>query len=118
MCIINGRGLTYLVLSVDSIATTNLAGSRALRGTVVAPVTALLSVGTVASHVASITTDAADDVGGEVWLVGTVVLAVTNLTAVLAGLVLVVTESTVESSKLTELVALELVLSFGDRGSL
>jgi len=42
---------------------------------------------------------------------------VTNLAAVLAGLVFVVTEGTVECGELAQLVALELVLAFGDRGS-
>lgn len=37
---------------------------------------------------------------------------------VLTSLVLIVTEGTVESSQLTQLVALELVLAFGDRSSL
>ncbi|KAK1715567.1 uncharacterized protein BDZ83DRAFT_54194 [Colletotrichum acutatum] len=38
----------------------------------------------------------------------------TDLATVLASLVLVVTEGTVEGSKLAKLVALELVLSFGN----
>lgn len=46
----------------------------------------------------SIATDTADDVGGEVALLGTIVLAMTNLSTVLASLILVVTKSTVESS--------------------
>jgi uncharacterized membrane protein YuzA (DUF378 family) len=64
--------------------------------------------------VACVTTDTADDVCGKVALFGAVVLAVSDLATVLACLVLVVTESTVESGELTELVALELVLAFGD----
>lgn len=66
----------------------------------------------------SVAADATDNVGGEVFGVRAVVLAVTDFTAVLASLVLVVTESTVESSQLTQLVALELVLTFGNGGSL
>jgi hypothetical protein len=42
----------------------------------------------------------------------------TNLTAVLAGLVLVIAQSTVESSEFAELVALQFVLAFGNRRSL
>jgi hypothetical protein len=38
----------------------------------------------------------------------------TDFTTVLAGLVLVVSEGTIECGKLTELVALEFVLTFGD----
>ena len=42
----------------------------------------------------------------------------TDLAAVLTGLIFVVTESTVERGKLAQLVSLELVLAFGDRSSL
>lgn len=59
-----------------------------------------------------ISTDATDDVGGEVALFWTIILSVTDLTAVLASLIFVVSESTVECCKLTKLVALELVLAF------
>lgn len=65
-----------------------------------------------------VTADTADDVGGEVALLWAVVLSVADLSTVLAGLVLVVTKGTVESGELTELVALELVLTFWDRSSL
>jgi hypothetical protein len=66
----------------------------------------------------SLTTDATDDAGREVLLLGAVVLAMANLSAVLAGLVLVVAKGTVEGGKLTKLVALEFVLAFRDRSSL
>lgn len=84
----------------------------------------------------SIATNATDNVGCEVALLGTVVLAMSDLTTlwvvrineinilgqyqltVLASLVLVVTESTVESRQLTELIALELILTFGDGSGL
>lgn len=59
----------------------------------------------------SVATNTTDDACGVVALLWAIVLAMTNLTTVLASLVLVVTKSTVESSKLTELVALEFVLS-------
>jgi hypothetical protein len=59
-----------------------------------------------------LTTDTADDACGEVLLLRAVVLAVTDFTTVLAGLVLVVAERTVERGKLTELVSLEFVLAF------
>ena len=42
----------------------------------------------------------------------------TDLTAILAGLVLIVTQCTVQSSQLTKLASLELILTLGDRGSL
>jgi hypothetical protein len=82
--------------------------------------------------VTSIATNTTDDVGGEVALLGAVVLAVTDLTTyytvrnhekdkmgrgvltVLASLVLIVTKSTVEGSQLTELVALKFILTLRD----
>lgn len=80
---------------------------------------------------ASIATNTTDDVGGEVALFRTIVFAMTDLPAlgyvssdrldnlgaltILTSLVLVITKSSVERCKLTELVTLELVLSFGDR---
>jgi len=68
--------------------------------------------------VTSLTADAADDAGREVLFLRAVVLAMTNLTAVLAGLVLVVAEGTIEGGKFTKLVALEFVLTFRDGSSL
>jgi hypothetical protein len=67
---------------------------------------------------AGITTHTADDIVGIILALGTVILAVSNLATVLASLVLVVTESTVQSSKFSKLVSLELVLTFRNRGSL
>lgn len=67
---------------------------------------------------AGIATDATDDVGGEVALLWAVVLAVTDLATVLTSLVFVVAQRTVERSKFAKLVALELVLTFGDGSSL
>ena len=99
-----------LVLLVRSIA-------RVARWQV-APVAAASTLGTVARKVTSISTDTADNTSREVLSIRAVVLAVTNLAAVLAGLVFVVTEGTVECGELAQLVALELVLAFGDRGSL
>lgn len=66
----------------------------------------------------SVTADTADDVGCEVLRLWTIVLSVPDLTAVLTGLVFVVTKGTVECSELSQLVSLEFVLSFGDGGSL
>jgi hypothetical protein len=43
---------------------------------------------------------------------------VTNLAAVLASLILIVSKSTIECCKLTKLVTLELILAFRNRGSL
>jgi hypothetical protein len=93
-------------------------GTIATDAVVVAPRLANLAIGTIASHMSSLTTDAADDAGREVLLLGAVVLAMTDLTTVLAGLVFVISKGTVEGGKLTELVALEFVLAFGNRGSL
>lgn len=67
---------------------------------------------------ASVATDTANDAGGEVLLFGTVVLAVSNLPTVLAGLVLIITQGSVQGSQLTKLVTLQFVLAFGDGSSL
>jgi hypothetical protein len=66
----------------------------------------------------SVTADTADDAGCVVLLLGAVVLAVANLPAVLACLVLVITERSVESSKFAKLVTLQFVLALGNRRSL
>ncbi len=67
---------------------------------------------------AGVAADAADDVRRVVLLLGAVVLAMSDLAAVLARLVFVVAECSVQGSKLTKLVPLELVLAFGDGRSL
>lgn len=67
---------------------------------------------------ASAATDSAYDVSGEVTLLGTIKFAVTDPTTVLADLILVVAESTVQSGELSKLVAFVVVLAFGRRGSL
>lgn len=105
---------TYLHFTVNSIA----AAGPAAKAAVIAPAGTLLAVGTVASHVARVTAHTTDDAGSKVLALGTVVLAVTNLATVLASLVLVVSEGTVEGGQLTKLVPLELVLALGNGGSL
>jgi hypothetical protein len=50
---------------------------------------------TVPCHVSSTSADTADDVGGVVLLLGTVVLAVSYVAAILTDLVLVVTKGSV-----------------------
>ena len=67
---------------------------------------------------ARIPADTADDIGRIVLLLRAVVLAVTNLTAVLASLVLIVAQRSVQRGKLAELIALELVLAFWNGSSL
>lgn len=66
----------------------------------------------------SVAAHPADDIGGEVALLGTVVFAVADLAAVLTRLVLIVSKGTVEGGKFTELVTLEFVLTFWDGGGL
>lgn len=67
---------------------------------------------------ARVTADTADDIGGEVAGLRTVVLAVTNLATILASLIFIVAKSTVQCSELTKLIAFELVLAFRNRRSL
>ena len=79
---------------------------------------------------AGIATNATDDVGGEVSLLRTVILPVTDLTTckvstihvkvkssltVLTRLVLVISKGTVESCQFSQLVSLEFVLAFWNR---
>ena len=68
---------------------------------------------TVTSHVTCATTDTTDNVRCEVTLLWTVILAVTDTTAVLADLVFIIAQSTVERSKFTELVPLVVILALG-----
>lgn len=98
-----------LVVSLDGIL-------WSARWEIAAEVTAL-AIWTVASHVTSITADATDDISSKVALLRTIVFPVANLAAVLAGLVFVVTKSTVECGKLTKLIALQFVLAFWYGGS-
>lgn len=64
-----------------------------------------------------VATDTTDDVGSEVALLWTIVLAMADLTAILACLVLIVAQGTVQRGKFTKLIPLELVLPFRDGGS-
>jgi len=106
----------YLVLAVNSVTTANAAGNRTSAcWTVIAPAGTPLSVRTIAGHMTGVTADTTNDVRSVVLLLGTVILAMANLTTVLAGLVLVITQSSVQGSEFTKLVTLELVLSLGYR---
>lgn len=105
-----------LHLTVDSIALPDGSAATAITAAI-PPVGTSLAVRTITSHMASIATDATDDVGGKVPLLGTIVLAMSNLATVLTSLILIITEGTVESSQLSQLVSLEFVLAFGNRGS-
>lgn len=64
------------------------------------------------------TTNATDNVCGEITLLRTVILAMANTTTVLANLVLIIAQSTVESGKFTELVPFVVILAFGCRSGL
>ena len=88
---------TYLHFTVDSVAS---ADSTSRTRPIVTPIGSPLPVGTVASEMARVTADATDDACSEVLALGTVVLAVTDFTTVLASLVLVVTEGTVKGGQL------------------
>ena len=115
-------GFPYLVLLVHDLTTTTAASTKTASGTeggaIVTPAGTPLSVGTIPGHMTGIATDTTDDVCRVILLLGAVVLPVADLAAVLAGLVLVVAEGTVERSELTKLVTLELVLAFGYGGGL
>jgi hypothetical protein len=72
----------------------------------------------ITSHVTSATTNTTDDVSSEVTLFRAVVFAVTDSTAVLANLVFIVSECSIQSSKFAELIAFVIVLTFGSGCSL
>lgn len=114
--------ITHLILLINNLSTTGRPGtdatSRAESWSVVAPASTTLPVGTIPRHVASIATDSADNVGGVVLLLRTLPFPVANLPTVLTGLVFIVTQSTVQCSKLSKLVALQLVLAFRNGGRL
>lgn len=101
---------------INSIACTNSAHGRSR--TIVAPVSTSLTIRAISLNVSCIATDTTDDVGSGVALFGAVILAMTDLTAVLTSLVFVITKGTVESSELTKLVAFQLILAFWNRRSL
>lgn len=67
---------------------------------------------------ASIAADMANDTGGEVLLLGTVILPMPDLTAVLTSLILIISECAVQGRKFAQLVTLELILPFRNRRSL
>lgn len=116
---------TYLVFSVNCITLVDL---RSV--VMITPVSALTSVGTITSHMAGVTAHSAYYVGSKVALFWTVVFTVTDLSTyehvrrrkerengrhtVLASLIFVITKGTVQGSQLSELVSLQLVLTFGD----
>lgn len=106
---------TYLVLAIHSITTTTKAtASPGAHWAVITPTSAALSIRAIAGHVTSVTADTADDVGSVVLLLRAVILPMTNLSAVLARLIFVIAKGSVQGSKLTQLVALELVLPLRD----
>ena len=82
----SGQSDTYLHFAVDSIAAAEFSTGAA----VVAPARTPLPVRTIASHVARVAANAADDARRVILTLRTVVLAMANLAAVLASLVLVV----------------------------
>lgn len=73
---------------------------------------------TVTSHVTHVTAVSADDVGGKVSLFRTVPFTMSELAAVLAGLVLVIAKSTVEHGEFSKLLSLVIVLLVRSRSGL
>lgn len=108
----------YLVFAINGVTSANATDWPRSSRAVVAPVGTPLPVRTIARHMSRISADTADDVGGIILLLRAIVLAVADLAAVLACLVLVVAQSSVQGGKLAKLIPLELVLALGDRGSL
>ena len=102
--------MTHLHFTINSVAATDPSSGTAF----VTPASTPLSVGTVTGHVPRVSTHTTNNAGSVVLALGAIILAMTYLATVLTSLVLVVTEGTVESSQLSKLVSLELVLTLGD----
>ena len=73
---------------------------------------------TVTSHVACASADTANNVRCEVTLFGAVVLAMANITTVLANLILVIAKRSVQRSEFPKLITFVIILTFGGRSSL
>lgn len=58
-------------------------------------------------------TDTTDDVSSKVALLGALILPVTDIATILTHLVLVISKSSIESSKFAKLIAFVIVLAFG-----
>lgn len=99
--------------SVLGVETAFHRGGRSMLDSVRIPVNCA-----VTSHVACASADTADDVRCEVTLFWAVVLAMANITTVLADLILVVAKRSVESGELPKLVSFVIILTFGGRGGL
>lgn len=69
--------------------------------------------GAVARHMTGTSANTTNDVRSEVALFRTIILAMTDPTTVLANLVFVVAEGTVEGCEFAELVPLVVILTFG-----
>lgn len=107
---------TYLIFAINGVSSADTSSST--WGTVASPVRTLLPIRAISGHVAGVAADTANDVGSEILLFGTIIFAVTDLPTVLACLVFVVAQSTVECGEFSELVSLELILTLGDGGGL
>lgn len=107
--------MTYLVVGIVFSASADPSlGPWAI----IAPACTSLSIGTVTGHVACVATHSADDAGSKVLLLRAIVLAVSYLATILASLVFIITQGSVQSSELTELVTLQFVLALGNGSSL
>lgn len=107
--------MTYLVVGVVFSASADPSlGPWAI----IAPACTSLPIRTVAGHMACVATHSADDAGSKVLLLRAIVLAVSYLATILASLVFIITQGSVQSSELTELVTLQFVLALGNRSSL
>jgi hypothetical protein len=87
-------------------------------GRQIAVVSTARTIGTIACKVASVAADSTNNVSSEVLGLRAIVFPMADLSAVLASLVFVIAQSSVQRSKLTELVAFERVVALWDRCSL
>ncbi|KAB8071509.1 hypothetical protein BDV29DRAFT_193199 [Aspergillus leporis] len=73
------RYRAYLHFTVNGITSTNGSTAAASVTTIVTPISTSLAIRTITSHVPCVAADATDDVGGEVALLRTIVLAMSDL---------------------------------------
>lgn len=76
--------MTYRVFSINRVATTNASSGPTTTGRrsrlIISPIRPALAVRAVSGHMSGISANAADNIGGEVTLLWTIVLSMSDLT--------------------------------------
>ena len=80
----------------------------------VAVVSTARAIRTIACKVTSVAANSTNDVSGKILGLRAIVFPVTDLSAILAGLIFIIAESSVQRSELTQLVSFERVVALGN----